>query len=66
MRSVHLTDQDLELAEQALRMVANRYRSDANNKHSDPVVRNRLEQRARECEQLADRMDRFRESSDAE
>jgi hypothetical protein len=66
MRRVHLTDEDLELAEQALRMVANRYRSDANSKHSDPVVRNRLEQRASECEHLADRIERFRESSDAE
>jgi hypothetical protein len=66
MRRVHLTDQDLEVAEQALRMTANRYRSDANSKHGDPVVRNRLEQRASECEQLAERLEKFRSSPEAE
>lgn len=59
MRRVHIDDSDLELAEQALQMLANRYRQDA-KRQANPIVREGFERNASECERLAERMGRFR------
>ena len=62
MRRVHLTDEDLEIAEDACRGLANRYRRDA-ERHSNPVIRDPMLERAVRLEGMADRMKRFREGS---
>ena len=61
MRRVHISDEDLEIAEQALRRLANRYKNDA-RKIANPVVRDGFLENARECEAIAERMKRFRVS----
>jgi len=60
MRRVHISDSDLQLAEQALRAFAVRYRADA-KRQQKPVVREEFEKVAAECERIAERMKRFRE-----
>lgn len=61
MRRVHLTDSDLDLAEQALRAFAVRNRHDA-QRQRNPIVREGFEKQATECERIAERMRRFRVS----
>jgi hypothetical protein len=55
MRRAHLDDSDLELAAQALRSLAARYRDGA-KRQSNPIVREGFEESAAECERLAERM----------
>lgn len=62
LRRVHIDDADLELAEQALRSLAVRYRNDA-ARQLNPIVREGFQKHAAECERIAERMRRFREVS---
>lgn len=63
MRRVHLSDDDLELAEQACRALAERYRRDAEQQRN-PVVRGPMLERAGPFDRLAERVKRLRLSGD--
>jgi hypothetical protein len=62
MRHVHLCNSDLELAAQALSMLANRYRRDA-ERQADPAARQRFEKHAADCGRVAKQMTRFQKSA---
>jgi hypothetical protein len=59
MRRVHISDQDLELTEQACRRVANQYRQGA-ERQANPLVRDGFLRSAEHFERIAERMKRFR------
>ena len=58
MRRVHLTDEDLDLATQACRSLAIRYRIDA-EQQQNPILRDASLANAEKFERLAERMSRF-------
>lgn len=62
MRRVHLTDDDLQIAEQACRALAERYRQDA-QRQRNPVVEKAMIANAQDVETLAERISRFRRSN---
>lgn len=62
LRCVHLSNSDLELAAQALSMLAHRYHRDA-ERQADPAVRQRFEKHAADCGRLANQMTRFQKST---
>jgi hypothetical protein len=64
MRRVHLTDEDLELTEQACRSLAERYRRDA-DRHRNPLIRERALESAAKFERIAERMKRFRDAAES-
>lgn len=61
LRRVEIDDEDLELAERALRGLAHRYRQDA-ERTQNPLIRDGFEEHAERCERIADRIKQSRES----
>jgi hypothetical protein len=59
MCRIHISDEDLQLTEQACRSMAARYRRDA-ERQQNPLVRDGTLRSAAHFERIADRMRRFR------